>query len=48
VTLIFKTADRQSVSITYDSKEFNSNPQQSCEAAKQIAAAVVLNVPLKN
>lgn len=43
-----KPAERQSVSITYDSKEFNSNPQQSCEVAKQVAAAVVMNVPLKS
>ncbi len=43
-----KTAERQSVTVIYDSKEFSKNPQQSCEAAKQIAAAVVMNVPLKN
>lgn len=43
-----KPAERQSVSITYESKEFNSNPQQSCEVAKQVAAAVVMNVPLKS
>ena len=43
-----KPAERQSVSITYESKEFNTNPQRSCEVAKQVAAAVVTNVPLKN
>lgn len=43
-----KTAERQSVSITYESKEFNSNPQQSCVVGKQVAAAVVMNVPLKS
>lgn len=43
-----KLAERQSVSINYDSKEFNSDPQRSCEVAKQVAAAVVVNVPLKS
>lgn len=42
-----KPAERQSVSITYDSKEFNSNPQQSCEVGKQVAAAVLMNLPPK-
>lgn len=43
-----KAAERQSVTVVYDSKEFSKNPQQSCEAAKQVAAAVLMNVPLKN
>lgn len=43
-----KLAERQSVAITYDSKDFESNPQQSCEVAKQVAAVVVMNVPLKS
>ncbi|MGH3547742.1 MAG: DUF3558 domain-containing protein [Pseudonocardiaceae bacterium] len=43
-----KLAERQSVSISYESKEFANNPQQSCEVAKQVAAAVVLNVPLRS
>lgn len=43
-----KLANRQSVSINYESREFNNNPQHSCEAAKQVAAAVVMNVPLKS
>jgi hypothetical protein len=43
-----KLAERQSVSINYESKELNQNPQQSCQVAKQVAAAVVLNVPLKS
>ncbi|MGH3786339.1 MAG: DUF3558 domain-containing protein [Pseudonocardiaceae bacterium] len=43
-----KAAERQSVSITYESKEFDSNPQQSCEVGKQVAAAVLMNVPLKS
>lgn len=43
-----KLAERQSVSINYESKEFDRNPQQSCEVAKQVATAVVMNVPLKH
>lgn len=43
-----KPAERQSVSITYDSKEFDSNPQQSCVVGKQVAAAVVMNLPPKS
>jgi len=43
-----KLANRQSVSINYVSRELNNNPQQSCEVAKQVAAAVVMNVPLKS
>lgn len=42
-----KTAERQSVSITYHMKD-RSSPQQSCVVAKQVAAAVVANVPPKN
>ncbi|HEX2289411.1 MAG TPA: hypothetical protein VHH53_04275, partial [Pseudonocardiaceae bacterium] len=42
-----KTAERQSVTVIYDSKEFDSNPQQSCEVGKQVAAAVLMNLPLK-
>lgn len=41
-----KAAERQSVSITYYMKLFN-NPQQSCEVGKQVAAAVVMNLPPK-
>jgi hypothetical protein len=43
-----KAAERQSVTVIYESKEFSRNPQQSCEAAKQVAAAVLMNVPLKS
>jgi hypothetical protein len=43
-----KLAERQSVSITYIAREFSSNPQQSCVAAKQVMAAVVMNVPPKS
>jgi hypothetical protein len=42
-----KLAERQSVSINYQSRELNNNPQQSCQVAKQVAAVVVMNVPLK-
>ncbi len=43
-----KPAEHQSVSITYYAREFDSNPQQSCEPAKQIAAAVLMNLPPKS
>lgn len=43
-----KLAERQSVSVTYESKEFQSNPQRSCEVGKQVAAAVLMNFPLKS
>ena len=42
-----KTAEDQSVSLSYDSKEFKNNPQQACEVGKQVAAAVLMNLPLK-
>lgn len=40
-----KAAERQSVTVIYDSKEFNNNPQQACVAGKQVAAAVLMNLP---
>ena len=43
-----KPAERQSVSVGYRSKEFNDNPQQACEVNKQVAAAVLMNLPPKN
>jgi Protein of unknown function (DUF3558) len=43
-----KPAERQSFSLTYSSKEFNDNPQQSCEVGKQVAAAVLMNLPPKS
>lgn len=43
-----KPAERQSFSVTYESKEFNDNPQQSCEVGKQVAAAVLTNLPSKS
>ena len=42
-----KSAERQSVSVGYRSKEFNNNPQQACEINKQVAAAVLMNLPAK-
>ncbi len=42
-----KTAERQSFSATYESDEFKNNPQQSCEIAKQVAVAVLMNLPPK-
>jgi len=45
-----KAAERQSVTVLYQSDEpaLKNNPQQSCEVGKKIAAAVVLNLPLKS
>jgi hypothetical protein len=43
-----KPAERQSFSLTYESQEFKSNPQRSCEVGKQVAAAVLMNLPLKS
>jgi hypothetical protein len=34
--------------VTYESDTFNNNPQQSCEVGKQVAAAVLMNLPLKS
>jgi hypothetical protein len=42
-----KIAERQSVSVAYESQEFDSNPQRSCEIGKQVAAAVLMNLPPK-
>lgn len=43
-----KSAERQSVSVSYDSDTFKNNPQQSCEVGKQVAAAVLMNLPPKS
>lgn len=43
-----KPAERQSVSVSYDSDTFDNNPQQSCEVGKQVAAAVLMNLPPKS
>jgi hypothetical protein len=42
-----KPAELQSVSVTYESQEFSNNPQESCEMGKQVAAAVLMNLPPK-
>lgn len=43
-----KAAERQSFSLTYHSKELRNNPQQSCVVGKQVAAAVLMNLPPKS
>jgi hypothetical protein len=43
-----KPAEHQSFSLTYKSREFDDNPQRSCEIGKQVAAAVLMNLPPKN
>ncbi|HEY3896695.1 MAG TPA: DUF3558 domain-containing protein [Pseudonocardiaceae bacterium] len=45
--IVIKPAERQSVTVSYDSDIFKNNPQQSCEVGKQVAAAVIMNLPLK-
>ncbi|MCA1705805.1 MAG: DUF3558 domain-containing protein [Actinobacteria bacterium] len=42
-----KPAERQSFSVTYESRELKNDPQQSCEVGKQVATAVLMNLPLK-
>jgi hypothetical protein len=43
-----KPAERQSFSLTYEAEEFRKNPEQSCELAKRVAAAVLMNLPPKS
>jgi hypothetical protein len=45
-----KAAERQSFTVFYQSEEqaLRNNPQQSCEVGKQIAAAVLMNLPPKS
>ena len=45
-----KAAERQSFTVFYQSEEqaLKNNPQQSCEVGKQIAAAVLMNLPPKS
>lgn len=43
-----KPAERQSFTLTYEALDFRNNPQQSCEMGKQVAAAVLMNLPLKS
>lgn len=42
-----KAAERQSVTVTYRSDEFDNDPQQACVVGKQVAEAVLMNLPLK-
>jgi hypothetical protein len=41
-----KPAERQSFTLTYEALDLRSNPQQSCDVGKQVAAAVLMNLPL--
>jgi Protein of unknown function (DUF3558) len=43
-----KPAERQSVSVGYYEKELRNNPQQACELGKQVATAVLVNLPAKS
>ncbi|HEY6425015.1 MAG TPA: DUF3558 domain-containing protein [Pseudonocardiaceae bacterium] len=43
-----KPAERQSFSVTYESQEFNNDPRQACVVGKQVAAAVLMNLPPKS
>jgi hypothetical protein len=43
-----KPAERQSFTLTYQALDLKHNPQQSCEVGKQVAAAVLMNLPLKS
>ncbi|HJT03286.1 MAG TPA: DUF3558 domain-containing protein [Pseudonocardiaceae bacterium] len=43
-----KPAERQSFTLTYEALDLRNNPQQSCEVGKQVAAAVLMNFPLKS
>ncbi|HJT03288.1 MAG TPA: DUF3558 domain-containing protein [Pseudonocardiaceae bacterium] len=47
-TVRIKVADQQSVSVDYEDRTLNKNPQQSCDIDKRVAAAVLTNVPLKS
>lgn len=43
-----KPAERQSFTLTYEALDFRNDPQKSCELGKQVAAAVLMNLPLKS
>lgn len=47
-TVKIKVAEQQSVSVDYEDKTLNKNPQQSCEIGKRVAAALLTNVPPKS
>lgn len=40
-----KPAERQSVTVSYDSTEFNKQPQQGCVMGRRVAEAVLRNLP---
>lgn len=40
-----KPAEQQSVTVSYDSTALNNTPQQGCAVARQVAQAVMLNLP---
>jgi hypothetical protein len=42
-----KPAERQSISLSYDSKLFRNDPQQACVMGKQVVAAMLMNLPPK-
>jgi hypothetical protein len=42
-----KTAERQSFTVSYDADAFATNPQQACVVGKQVAEAVIANLPPK-
>jgi hypothetical protein len=42
-----KPGELQSVSVSYDSDTFNNDPQLACVVGKQVAAAALMNLPLK-
>jgi hypothetical protein len=44
-TVKIKVAEQQGISVDYEDKALNKNPQQSCEVGKRVAAAVLTNVP---
>lgn len=45
--IVLKPAERQSVTVSYRSDEFDNDPQQACLVGKQVAEAVLLNLPPK-
>lgn len=40
-----KPAERQSVTVSYDSTKFNQRPQEGCRVGRQVAQAVLSNLP---
>jgi len=42
-----KPAELQSVTVSYRSDEFRDDPQQACVVGKQVAEAVLMNLPVK-